>query len=381
LKKSDRIVILFIENDYQQASGGVMKLKENLIEDIYFGMQLFLMIILLNIGFPLFSRQGDLSMRLFAILYVCFMVYRFMVVFIIDTTQKGWLGWQHEVISGLIEGLFLSVFVLIKINTEGVLSNVIFAYILIQTIRSPGKAKYLYLLIGLSLEGLIYYKSARLSADLVELFWDVALISFITFSMSLVFKELFRLQAENTYAIHKLKESNDKLGLLASTDYLTGLYNYKAFHQKINEYGYLYEKTDSVFCMAIIDVDDFKIVNDTFGHPAGDMILAGVAAIIAENMRGTDFAARYGGEEFAIIFPDVTLTQAEKLCERLRQCIEDKTFCFDDYMIKVTISIGVSSSSKFSNNSISNFIKRVDALLYDAKMSGKNKVVAQEFLL
>lgn len=371
-----------------------MKVQEDFIEDIYLGMQLIVMLILLNYGFPLFGKSSDGGMQLLSILYVIFIAYRFYSVFGPKDSQllyrwlpKGLtkkihhLDWDKDLVSGLIEGGFLMGYVLLNLNSDWVLSNVIFAFVLLQTIRFPRRGKYMFLFIGASLELYMYFKSPMMPSDMTEFIFDTAFIGFITFSLSIVFKEIFSLQAQNEVAVSQLKESNDKLGLMASTDYLTGLHNYKSFYQTVNDFSCIYGKGESAFSMAILDIDDFKMVNDTYGHPVGDEILAGVAKLINENIRSTDFAARYGGEEFAILFPDITLEQAEKLCERLRKSIEDRVFTVDGHAVRVTISIGVSRLEGLSEDVVSRFIKRVDTLLYDAKSSGKNKVVSQVFYI
>lgn len=369
-----------------------MKLQEDFVGDIYLGMQLIVMLVLLNYGFPLFGKSSDGGMQILSIIYVVFIVYRFYSVFGPEDSDLlyRWLpegltrkihqsNWDKDLMSGLLEGGFLIGYVLLNLDSDWVLSNVIFAFVLLQTIRFPRRGKYMFLLIGISLELFMYFKSPMNPSDMTEFIFDTVFIGFITFSLSIVFKEIFSLQAQNEVAVSQLKESNDKLGLMASTDYLTGLHNYKSFYQTVNDFSSTYCRRESAFCMAILDIDDFKMVNDTYGHPVGDEILAGVAKLISDNIRSTDFAARYGGEEFAILFPDITLEQAEKLCERLRESIEDRTFTVDGHAVRVTISIGVSRLEALSEEVVSRFIKRVDTLLYDAKSSGKNKVVSQVF--
>lgn len=355
-----------------------MEEENNFIEDIYLSMQVLIMIVLLNSGFPLFGKSGAFTMKVMSLSYVIFICFRFYNVFR-RFNEESYIEDEHIIISGLVEGMFLVVFVLIKLKSNLTLTNVVFAYVITQIIRSPYRGKYIFMSIGILLEILMYTQSEHLQADLVGMLCDIGFIMFITFSLSLVFKEIFQLQEEKTYAFDKLKESNDQLSLLASTDYLTGLHNYQSFYQRINDFSLCHRKEENILCMAILDIDDFKHVNDTYGHPVGDAILSGVAAIINKNVRNSDFVARYGGEEFAILFPNTQLEEAQASCERLRQSIEEKMFSVDGYRIRVTISIGVSKLSPLSQDIIPDFIKKVDMLLYDAKANGKNQVISKAF--
>lgn len=355
-----------------------MKEENKFIEDIYLSMQVLIMIVLLNSGFPLFGKSGMLTMKIMSFCYVTFVGFRFYNVFRRFNSER-YIEDEHIIISAFIEGIFLVAFVLIKLKSNLTLTNVVFAYVIIQIIRSPHRGKYLFMSIGILLEILMYSQSERLQADLIGMLCDIGFIVFITFSLSLVFKEIFQLQEEKASAFDKLKETNERLSMLASTDYLTGLHNYKSFYQTINDFSVCHRKKQNSLCMAIIDIDDFKIVNDSYGHPVGDAILSSVASIINENVRNSDFVARYGGEEFAVLFPNTQLEQAQASCERLRQSIEEEIFSVDGYRISVTISIGVSKLSPLKQDLIPDFIKEVDMLLYDAKANGKNQVISRPF--
>jgi diguanylate cyclase (GGDEF)-like protein len=119
----------------------------------------------------------------------------------------------------------------------------------------------------------------------------------------------------------------------------------------------------------MLDVDDFKSYNDTFGHPAGDAALKIVAGILKDILRGADVAARYGGEEFAILLPQTTSVEAAAIAERLRQRIEHTEFP----KRRITISIGIASCSK-EIDTPEDVIAAADHALYEAKNNGRNKV-------
>jgi diguanylate cyclase (GGDEF)-like protein len=125
-------------------------------------------------------------------------------------------------------------------------------------------------------------------------------------------------------------------------------------------------------CIAMVDLDNFKEVNDTFGHLVGDQILQGVVGRIKSRMRNMDIVGRYGGEEFLLVFPATKITTTIEIVDRIRQHIADSPFHVEELSIPVTISGGVTASEK--NDTIEMIIERADQLLYQAKNNGRNRV-------
>lgn len=175
----------------------------------------------------------------------------------------------------------------------------------------------------------------------------------------------------------KLEEANAKLQILSCKDSLSGLFNQRYFYLELNKMFELNkrrkEKTDvKGFALILFDIDDFKYVNDTYGHLMGDFAIRHISNIIEESVRINDTCFRYGGDEFAIILQDISLRDAKKVAEKLRKKIEQTSVCFMDKEIKTTVSIGVSS---FSEVSLANeMIKLADERLYISKDRGKNRV-------
>ena len=126
--------------------------------------------------------------------------------------------------------------------------------------------------------------------------------------------------------------------------------------------------------MLFIDVDNFKEINDTYGHSAGDMVLSETGEIFRRWARQTDICCRYGGEEFAVILPDTGLEDGKLACERLRKMVGEHLFEYEASQFKVTISIGVAEYSGSQDQSPRDLVKRADEALYRAKNEGRNRV-------
>jgi len=133
------------------------------------------------------------------------------------------------------------------------------------------------------------------------------------------------------------------------------------------------QENQTELCVLMLDIDHFKEVNDTFGHSAGDKVLAEVAPRIQSQTRQTDFLARYGGEEFVVVLPETSMDIAHRVCNRILNCVrETPVVCDDGLNISVTISIGASQLHPEDNDS-AQILARSDIALYDAKRSGRNR--------
>ncbi|MGC8813451.1 GGDEF domain-containing protein [Dictyoglomus sp.] len=168
----------------------------------------------------------------------------------------------------------------------------------------------------------------------------------------------------------ELSNLNRKLEELSIKDDLTGLYNRRKMDQELEKCLYIWERYNRPFSIIIIDIDDFKKINDTYGHLIGDMVLEKISKIIRENIRKSDIASRWGGEEFLILLPETNLQNATLVAEAFRRKIEEANFGIDE---KITVSVGVANIE--NNESIDSLIQRADKNLYKAKEYGKNKVV------
>ncbi len=175
---------------------------------------------------------------------------------------------------------------------------------------------------------------------------------------------------------HHLFAGVEKIGL---TDELTGLSNRRMFNYLMEREINRSRRYGRPLSLVMIDIDYFKKINDTWGHPAGDLVLRELGALMRENFRRLDVPVRYGGEEFAAILPETSLEEAIQIAERYRVVVEQNQFLFGKERIPVTISLGVASigNSPVSEDLDSEELLQVaDRALYQAKQNGRNRIAA-----
>ena len=163
---------------------------------------------------------------------------------------------------------------------------------------------------------------------------------------------------------------------LSITDALTGLYNRRYLNSRLEEEWAMAVRHGNSLSILLFDVDNFKSINDTYGHDKGDEVLKGVASIMKENVRKEDLASRYGGEEFVVVLVDTDTEDAKKFGERMRKRVKARVY---DWMERnVTISVGVATYPRSHAKSYEELIQLADQAMYLAKVSGKDRVVAYE---
>ena len=158
-------------------------------------------------------------------------------------------------------------------------------------------------------------------------------------------------------------------------DPLTGLYSRETLDETLSQALGLARHGGRPFCLIIIDLDDFKKINDTHGHLSGDCVLKHVAEVVQRYIRSSDYAFRYGGEEFLLVLNDTNLAGARLLAEKVRKTIEEALFPCSGTTLRSTASFGVSEARAGEELEAATLIERADRHLYEAKEGGKNRVV------
>ncbi|WP_235185855.1 sensor domain-containing diguanylate cyclase [Methylomarinum vadi] len=177
--------------------------------------------------------------------------------------------------------------------------------------------------------------------------------------------------------IKRLKDHYENISVL---DQLTGLYNRRYFYNQIELTMAGYERYGQSMCLLVLDIDHFKLINDSFGHSFGDQVLVDVATTLKRHVRNADVLVRYGGEEFVIIFTNTSCSNGLIFAERIRNEINQQTWWKDQHQVTVTMSIGLYCHDQSSNQDgqkpdIDNIVHYADIALYEAKKRGRNQVV------
>ncbi|AJE02028.1 diguanylate cyclase [Geobacter pickeringii] len=172
----------------------------------------------------------------------------------------------------------------------------------------------------------------------------------------------------------ELKRTNELLRKLSITDPLTHLHNRRHLMEMVEKEYQRAARKGGHLSLVILDIDYFKKINDTYGHPEGDKVLASLAEIVTKGLRSYDVAARYGGEEFVLLLPETPISEAYAIAERLRGEVQDHVFKGTLQGQVVTISLGVATYPSPRVESIDSLFRQADEALYRAKQNGRNRV-------
>jgi diguanylate cyclase (GGDEF)-like protein len=202
-----------------------------------------------------------------------------------------------------------------------------------------------------------------------------------TFSLGLLyFSVFFHFFADRSISYFvRMREANVKLAHMASHDTLTGVLNARFYYESCSHMIGASARTHSPFAVLFIDLDHFKLINDTHGHDTGDLVLKSVANKLAATIRSSDILGRIGGEEFSIYLPNTNLDAALDVAEKLRQAVESLLIPSNGKVLNVTASIGVASHIG-CGGSILDIQHNADKAMYEAKAKGRNRVSAFKFI-
>jgi diguanylate cyclase (GGDEF)-like protein len=181
--------------------------------------------------------------------------------------------------------------------------------------------------------------------------------------------------AINKDSLEKIKSELENYKAQVIRDFLTGLYNRQYFDEIIERSIEEFDRYGKKFSLLFIDIDDFKAVNDNYGHVVGDFVLKYVADVIKRSIRKVDLAFRYGGEEFVVVMPNTNLESAAKVADRILNDLRKTVFKYKNIDIKLTASIGLQEMKKGCN--ASQLVEEADKRMLKAKFSGKNRVVSE----
>ena len=239
------------------------------------------------------------------------------------------------------------------------------------------------LLIG-TFNTLLPYMELTRHLFLLGSFIEITLFTFIlTRKYRTVTLEKLRIQAEllqekgknEAYLESEIDKRTQELQLLASTDSMTKLYNRRYFTEISDSMFDLAKRNDTALAVIMIDIDDFKFINDTYGHGIGDKVIIDIAKILQNCSRKSDIVSRWGGEEFLMLLPQTEQDGVLIIAEKIRDIIENKGIHLDkNQQIHFTVSIGVSLVNIYNELNLEASIHRADKALYQAKKNGKNRI-------
>jgi len=180
---------------------------------------------------------------------------------------------------------------------------------------------------------------------------------------------------ESEARIRELEMELEKTSDLVRHDQLTGVLNRHGLEDMFEKEISRAQRHDTVMCVALLDIDNFKKLNDSLGHDAGDQALIHLSSVCKNTLRPQDTIARYGGEEFVILLPETNLEDAKQVLTRLQRELTKRFFMHDNDKVLITFSAGVTQMTEQDNQG--SVIKRADEAMYEAKQTGKNRVVSR----
>lgn len=353
-------------------------------------MKLFLFILLIvEIFFIIFSDipslinstlNGIWSDRRYFIIHILLLIVSLVGISVINTLIKNDNGILKKIYRIITPGLTIIILVLVSLLNgldqikTGPSSSVFIANILICSaviiIKFPINFFVYVIPFTTFIGGLFLFQkdSALLYSNVIN-----GTIFFV--AVIIISKAMYDHQYDQIFTNIILKKINLKLDYISSHDPLTGLSNRRSFEIQAKQNMEEINQNSEEAALVLIDIDHFKYINDTFGHPIGDMVLKEVSSILLENLKETDLVARWGGEEFILLLSSSSIKEAYEFCNKIRVAIEKKIMIFDEFKINITASFGVAKLAGNFSNSFNTSYKLADKALYQCKNRGRNQVI------
>lgn len=300
------------------------------------------------------------------------------------TDKSFWLLWLAGFLAldGLIAWLALSPagsMPLVRIGMEG--SALLIAFVALLRMQSRGSGLPLLAIYSLSLAMFAQSSLSFLLAGPWNHQWWLAHAISASGFLLLSYGVVRAFQTTRSFAtvysqeiiIRQLEAANERLTLMATTDSLTGIANRRHFFERAGEELIRASRNDHPLCLLLLDIDHFKVINDTHGHQAGDTVLRKMAGRIDEMLRGSDLFGRLGGEEFGILLPETDMPAAIAIAERIRQHVSGLVITHENLKLSVTVSLGVAQFPS-DGERFDLLFAEADRRLYRAKESGRNRV-------
>lgn len=227
---------------------------------------------------------------------------------------------------------------------------------------------------------IIFITASNEKQDLLKAF-DSGAVDYVTkpfYNQELLAR--IKTHIELKFTRDELKKALIEVEKLAKTDELTGISNRRNFYNLAEREFNLAKRRKRNFALLIIDIDHFKNINDTYGHPIGDEVIKFVAHECSKNLRKEDLCARWGGEEFVIFLSETNLSEAVNVANRIKNNLGNELLNIESFNLHLTVSIGISVYNQ-QDEHIDHTISRADFALLEAKKTGRNRVVSEEFLL
>ncbi|WP_099190285.1 GGDEF domain-containing protein [Tepidibacter mesophilus] len=346
-------------------------LKIKVFKEIYMGIKIMsLFFVVMLIVFVPLDKYLRSKLILFSFFYFSYIVLTCFLFF--NEIEK------FNTFISIFDAIFASLFIHICKDKFYSFLTISYIYIMFEILINKKGRIFFYPFLFTVLDFTLIYFYPENSIN-INTFFHVFFMYFFAYIFSSIVKEQLELEDKLHFLFSKVENTNKSLRKMVDMDYLTNLFNHKSFYCAFDRVLDHYKNSKMEFSLALMDIDNFKRVNDTYGHLAGDFILKESATIISNIAGSKHMAFRYGGEEFALLLEDTCLHPSYVICEEIRKTIENHIFVVNGDCIKITLSIGLMSScNEFDISNPSEFISNTDNLLYKAKNSGKNIVMIED---